>query len=70
MRFFVGDQLFLERFIWFDNEARHGRFPNATKLAEQFELSTKTAHRSIEYFRDRLQAQEWVAIICSPSLAK
>jgi len=52
----VGDQLFLERFIWFDNEARHGRFPNATKLAEQFELSTKTAHRSIDYFRDRLQA--------------
>lgn len=52
----MGDQLFLERFIWFDNEARHGRFPNATKLAEQFELSTKTAHRSIDYFRDRLQA--------------
>lgn len=52
----MGDQLFLERFIWFDNEVRHGHFPNATKLAEQFELSTKTAHRSIEYFRDRLQA--------------
>lgn len=52
----VGDQLFLERFIWFDNEARHGRYPNATKLADQFELSTKTAHRSIDYFRDRLQA--------------
>ncbi|MDK9716863.1 MAG: WYL domain-containing protein [Trichlorobacter sp.] len=52
----MGDQLFLERFIWFDHETRHGRFPNATKLAEQFELSTKTAHRSIDYFRDRLQA--------------
>jgi len=52
----MGDQLFLERFIWFDNEARHGRYPNATKLAGQFELSTKTAHRSIDYFRDRLQA--------------
>ena len=52
----MGDQLFLERFIWFDNEARNGRFPNATRLAEQFELSTKTAHRSIDYFRDRLQA--------------
>ena len=52
----VGDQLFLERFIWFDNEARHGRYPKATRLAEQFELSTKTAHRSIDYFRDRLQA--------------
>ena len=52
----MGDQLFLERFVWFDNEARHGRYPNATKLADQFELSTKTAHRSIDYFRDRLQA--------------
>jgi predicted DNA-binding transcriptional regulator YafY len=52
----MGDQLFLERFIWFDNEARHGSYPNATRLADQFELSTKTAHRSIEYFRDRLQA--------------
>jgi predicted DNA-binding transcriptional regulator YafY len=56
LRYDVGDQLFLERFIWFDNEARHGRYPNATKLADQFELSTRTAHRSIDYFRDRLQA--------------
>jgi predicted DNA-binding transcriptional regulator YafY len=52
----LGDQLFLERFIWFDNEARHGKYPNASKLAEQFEISTKTAHRSIDHFRDRLQA--------------
>ncbi len=52
----VGNQLFLERFIWFDNEVRHSRYPNATSLADQFETSTKTAHRSIEYFRDRLQA--------------
>jgi len=52
----MGNQLFLERFIWFDNEARHGRFPNAAKLAEQFGIATKTAHRSIDYFRDRLQA--------------
>lgn len=51
----MGDQLFLERFIWFDNEARHCQYPNATRLAEQFEISTKTAHRSIDYFRDRLQ---------------
>ena len=32
----MGDQLFLERFIWFDNEARRQRYPNASKLAEQF----------------------------------
>lgn len=52
----MGDQLFLERFFWFDHEARLGRFPNAFKLADQFEISTKTAQRSIDYFRDRLLA--------------
>jgi len=52
----VGNQLFLERFIWFDQEARIGRWPNASILARQFEVSTKTARRSIDYFRDRLQA--------------
>lgn len=52
----MGEQLFLERFFWFDNETRLGRFPNAFKLAARFEISTKTAQRSIDYFRDRLQA--------------
>ena len=52
----MGDQLFLERFIWFDNEARHERYPNASKLAERFEIATKSAQRSIDYFRDRLLA--------------
>ncbi len=52
----MGGQLFFERFIWFDHEVRQNRFPNASRLADQFEVSTKTAHRSIEYFRDRLGA--------------
>jgi len=52
----MGEQLFLERFVWFDNETRHGHFPNAFKLAAKFEISTKTAQRSIDYFRDRLVA--------------
>ena len=52
----MGDQIFLERFVWFDNEARRSRFPNATSLARQFEIASKTAQRSIEYFRDRLRA--------------
>ncbi|WP_224984213.1 helix-turn-helix transcriptional regulator [Geomonas agri] len=52
----MGEQLFLERFVWFDNETRLERYPNAFKLAAQFEISTKTAQRSIDYFRDRLQA--------------
>lgn len=52
----MGEQIFLERFLWFDNEVRRGRYPNARKLAEHFEQSNKTAQRSIEYFRDRLLA--------------
>lgn len=52
----MGDQLYLERFVWFDNEARKERFPNASKLAEHFELSVKSAQRTIDHFRDRLQA--------------
>lgn len=52
----MGEQLFLERFVWFDNETRLGRYPNAFKMAAKFEISTKTAQRSIDYFRDRLQA--------------
>lgn len=52
----MGEQLFLERFVWFDNETRLGRYPNAFKLAARFEISSKTAQRSIDYFRDRLQA--------------
>ena len=52
----MGDQLYLERFVWFDSEARHERFPNASKLGEHFEIAPKTAQRSIDHFRDRLQA--------------
>jgi len=52
----MGDQLYLERFVWFDNEARRERYPNATKLGEHFEIAPKTAQRSIDHFRDRLLA--------------
>ena len=52
----MGEQLFLERFIWFDQQAREERYPNASTLAGHFELSTKTAQRAIVYFRDRLLA--------------
>src|ERR1035438_534749 len=52
----MGDQLYLERFVWFDNDARREHYPNASKLAVQFEITTKTAQRSIDHFRDRLQA--------------
>jgi predicted DNA-binding transcriptional regulator YafY len=52
----MGERLYFERFLWFDGEIRRGRYPNATRLAEHFECSIKTAHRTIEYFRDRLCA--------------
>jgi predicted DNA-binding transcriptional regulator YafY len=52
----MGDQLYLERFVWFDNEARRERYPNANKLGVHFEIAPKTAQRSIDHFRDRLQA--------------
>lgn len=52
----MADQLFFERFIWFDAQVRKGRYPSAAKLADHFETSGKTAQRSIEYFRDRLNA--------------
>ena len=52
----MGDQLYLERFVWFDNEVRRERFPNANKLGEHFEIAPKTAQRSIDHFRDRLLA--------------
>ena len=52
----MGDQLYLERFVWFDHEARRERFPNANTLGEHFEIAPKTAQRSIDHFRDRLLA--------------
>jgi len=38
-----------ERFIWFDHQARAKKYPNATSLAEKFEISTKTAQRDIDH---------------------
>ena len=43
-----------ERFLWFDQRVRAKKYPNATRLAEQFEMSVKTAQRDIEFMRDRL----------------
>jgi proteasome accessory factor B len=32
-----------------------GKFPNASRLAIELEVSTKSIHRDIEFMRDRLQ---------------
>jgi len=50
----MGAKNIYERFIWFDSKVRARMFPNATSLAEQLEISTKTAQRDIDFMRDRL----------------
>lgn len=52
----MGEHLVLERYYWFDSRVRANRFPNAKNLAENFEISSKTAQRTIDFMRDRLKA--------------
>ncbi len=46
----------LERLLWLHDQAKRGRYPNASRLAEHFEVSTKTAQRDIDCLRDRFNA--------------
>ena len=50
----MGAKNIYERFVWFDDQVKGKKFPNATSLAEQFEISSKTAQRDIDFMRDRL----------------
>jgi predicted DNA-binding transcriptional regulator YafY len=50
----MGAKIVYERFLWFEGKVRSGRFPNASQLAREFEISPKTAQRDIEFMRDRL----------------
>src|SRR4030066_1404310 len=50
----MGAKNVYERFIWFDHRAKLKKYPNATYLSGQFEISVKTAQRDIEFMRDRL----------------
>jgi predicted DNA-binding transcriptional regulator YafY len=50
----MGTKNIYERFVWFDNQVRARKYPNATSLSEQFEISAKTAQRDIDFMRDRL----------------
>lgn len=52
----MGDFLIQERFAWFDARVRHEKYPNASALAERFEISRKTAQRTIQFLRDRMLA--------------
>jgi predicted DNA-binding transcriptional regulator YafY len=51
----MGTKNIYERFVWFDNQVRARKYPNATTLSEQFEISAKTAQRDIDFMRDRLR---------------
>jgi predicted DNA-binding transcriptional regulator YafY len=52
----MGENQRLVQFQWFNQQAQAGKFPNTTTLAEQFEITGKTAQRAISYFRDQLNA--------------
>jgi predicted DNA-binding transcriptional regulator YafY len=46
----------LHRLQWIDAEIRAGRYPNARRVADQFEISPRQAQRDFEYLRDSLGA--------------
>jgi predicted DNA-binding transcriptional regulator YafY len=45
----------LERMLRIHQVIQAGRFPTATYLAAELEVSTKSVHRDLEFMRDRLQ---------------
>jgi predicted DNA-binding transcriptional regulator YafY len=45
----------LERMLRIHQAIQAGTYPNATSLALQLEVSTKSVHRDLEFMRDRLQ---------------
>ncbi len=45
----------LERVFWIDLQIRANRHPNNTTIAAHFEITTKTAQRTIEFMRDRMR---------------
>jgi proteasome accessory factor B len=45
----------LERMLRIHHAIQSGRHPNASTLARELEVSTKTIHRDIEFMRDRLE---------------
>lgn len=48
-------KIIYERYLWFENQVKKGKFPNTSTLARKFETSTKTAQRDIEFMRGRLE---------------
>jgi predicted DNA-binding transcriptional regulator YafY len=44
------------RILWIHNRIIEQKYPNAAKIAEQFEISNRQAQRDVEYMRDSLNA--------------
>jgi predicted DNA-binding transcriptional regulator YafY len=45
----------LTRVFWIDQQIRADRYPNAPSIASHFEISNKTAQRTIDFMRDQLR---------------
>src|SRR5689334_11893197 len=45
----------LARMLRIHQAIQSGKFPNATSLAAEFEVSSKSVHRDLDFMRDRLQ---------------
>lgn len=52
----MAKKLTYSRYIWFINQAKKGRYPNAVSLAKYFEISLAQAQRDVEYMRYTLDA--------------
>jgi predicted DNA-binding transcriptional regulator YafY len=52
----MAKKLTYSRYIWFINRAKKGRYPNAQRLVEYFEISLAQAQRDVEYMRYTLDA--------------
>src|SRR6185503_19434287 len=44
----------LERMMKIHQAIQSGKFPNASSLASELEVSTKSIHRDLEFMRDRM----------------
>ena len=52
----MSSKVIYQRFLWFHNKIKEGKYPNTHTLADNFEITRKTAQRDIEFMRDRLAA--------------
>lgn len=52
----MSSKIIYERFLWFHTRVKEKKYPNTRTLAENFEITRKTAQRDIEFMRDRLDA--------------